>query len=111
MVRFGIDTEPRLQVGTLACRGVEARSEKLLRIDLAEAGVQGGSRRVDSLKSGEQAIQLVLPVDQVGLGQDQAVGNRRLLYRLRLARQRVKGVQRIDGRGHAGERQTLGETG
>ena len=54
---------------------------------------------------------LSLAVDQIGLGQDQAVRNRHLLYRFGLARERGEAVDGIDGRHHAGEREALRDAG
>ena len=49
------------------------------------------------------------PSDEIGLGQHQAVGDRHLLHRLGLPRERVEAVDGIDRRHHAGEGEPLRE--
>ena len=82
-VGIGLGGEPFLHVGDLALRIVQPAVEQPLRRRLALGCIEDRRRRIERAQALDHA--LALPgARQIGLGQHDAVGDRRLLHRFRV---------------------------
>ncbi len=106
LVRAGLRPEPRSDVERSGTGIVDAAIEKIAQVDLAMPRDHHGSRRVELV---EPAHQCGLRAREVGLGEQQAVGNGGLLCRNLLAVERVGAVDRIDGGHDPAEDDALGD--
>ena len=101
-VGIGLRGQPFLDVGDFALRIVQPAIEQPLGRRLAFGGVENGRRRIERVQPRDDAVALCVR-RQIGLGQHDAVGDRRLLHRFGVFVERGLAVDRIDHRHHAVE--------
>ena len=106
-LRIGLLGEPAPDVGDFPLRIVEAAVEQSRSRRLARRGIEDRRGRIERVQAGHEQIRMALPafrrIEQVGLGQHDAVGDRDLLHRFQVLVERRGAVDGVDHGDHAVE--------
>ncbi len=89
-----------MRVGIVEAAGEEARGRRFVR------RVEDGCRRIERAQADDEALSRLLPlrrVDEIGLAQHDAIGDRDLLHRFHVRVERGVAVHRVDHGDHAVE--------
>ena len=108
LARVDLLRQPSRDVERFGARIVRAGIENISRIELAVIDSEHRRRRIERREAGQQVRRRSR---EIRLRQHEPVGKRHLLCRDRLAVERGRAVDRIDGRNHAAEHETPRDCG